>query len=331
MSISAPRFPFTSNPTGWFRVAFSSEIPPSGVKPLHFFGKDLVLFRTKGGTPYVLDAHCPHLGAHLGYGVVCGETVQCPFHGWQINGEGACVGSPYFKEAPEHKKIYSWPVREINETILVFYHPKHEMPSWEVTPYAALPSKKWTPYKHVLTWKIRTHLQDLGENGVDVVHSWVLHNQCFSKLHSRELKFEGHILHHYVSAHFNAFSLMRRFAPAIKGDLHISSYGLGCHIVRSVVNIKNITLKQNNVFFTTPIDDEYLELASIFTMEKLSVPFVTSFLARKAMQETRQFMRQDNAIWQRKLYRDNPPLATEIEKNTILPFRNWAKQFYEET
>ena len=59
------RFPFTSFPNGWYRLAYSDELRPGQVKPLHYFDKDLVLFRTENGKAYVLDAHCPHLGAHL--------------------------------------------------------------------------------------------------------------------------------------------------------------------------------------------------------------------------------------------------------------------------
>ena len=41
---------------------------PATCGPLHYFGRDLVLFRTERASPAVLDAHCPHLGAHLAVG-----------------------------------------------------------------------------------------------------------------------------------------------------------------------------------------------------------------------------------------------------------------------
>ena len=44
------RFPFTPFANGWFRVAYSDELHPGQVKPLYYFGKDLVLFRTDNGT-----------------------------------------------------------------------------------------------------------------------------------------------------------------------------------------------------------------------------------------------------------------------------------------
>ncbi|MBM4687865.1 Rieske 2Fe-2S domain-containing protein [Rhodococcus hoagii] len=49
------------------------------VKPLHYFGQDLVAYRTEGGRLVVLNAYCEHLGAHLGHGgSVAGDDIQCP-------------------------------------------------------------------------------------------------------------------------------------------------------------------------------------------------------------------------------------------------------------
>src|SRR4051794_19961277 len=101
MPTTTRRFPFTSYPTGWFAVAKCADVPPSGVAPLRYFGRELVLFRTAAGDARVLDAHCPHLGAHLGHGgCVEGESIRCPFHGWRFDGAGACVAVPYATKIP---------------------------------------------------------------------------------------------------------------------------------------------------------------------------------------------------------------------------------------
>ena len=76
------RFPMPI-PFGWFFVAYSDELAVGDVKPLHYFGRDLVLFRNESGQAGLLDAYCPHLGAHLGYGgEVQGDSIRCPFHAW---------------------------------------------------------------------------------------------------------------------------------------------------------------------------------------------------------------------------------------------------------
>ncbi len=56
-----------------------------------------MLFRAEDGAPHLLDAHCPHLGAHLAVGgKVEAECIRCPFHGWKFDGaDGTCVEIPY--------------------------------------------------------------------------------------------------------------------------------------------------------------------------------------------------------------------------------------------
>src|SRR5437660_599117 len=67
-SVMSSRFPMPPFPSGWFRVATSADVSRGAVKPLRYFGKDLVVSRGEDGKAHVLDAHCPHMGAHLGYG-----------------------------------------------------------------------------------------------------------------------------------------------------------------------------------------------------------------------------------------------------------------------
>lgn len=54
------RYPF-GIPNGWYLIAYSEE---------------LAAFRGEFGRVSVFDAHCPHLGAHLGIGGrVVGDTL----------------------------------------------------------------------------------------------------------------------------------------------------------------------------------------------------------------------------------------------------------------
>jgi 3-ketosteroid 9alpha-monooxygenase subunit A len=77
-------WPYTRHPSGWFQVAWSAEIGVGDVRPLRYFDTDLVAFRGTSGRLTVLDAHCPHMGADLGYGGrVEGDDIVCPFHAWR--------------------------------------------------------------------------------------------------------------------------------------------------------------------------------------------------------------------------------------------------------
>src|SRR3546814_6011485 len=57
-SLFRSRFPFPSFPSGWYVVHFSHELAPGEVRTIRYFGQDLVLFRTAGGTASVLDKTC---------------------------------------------------------------------------------------------------------------------------------------------------------------------------------------------------------------------------------------------------------------------------------
>jgi nitrite reductase/ring-hydroxylating ferredoxin subunit len=93
--------PFTWKVTGWFMVGWSPEFPVGEVRPLHYFGDDLVAYRDEHGELHVLEAHCKHLGAHIGHGgKVVGDCVQCPFHGWRWGPDGGNRYIPYQPDRP---------------------------------------------------------------------------------------------------------------------------------------------------------------------------------------------------------------------------------------
>ena len=84
-------------PFGWFVVGYSDELGVGQVKPLRYFGQELVMWRGEDNQVRVLEAYCRHLGAHLGYGGrVQGNDIECPFHAWQYNGEGCVTRIPLY-------------------------------------------------------------------------------------------------------------------------------------------------------------------------------------------------------------------------------------------
>src|SRR3954470_22753885 len=58
-------------------------------------GEALSVFLTDGGEPAVVADRCAHRGASLSMGRVRGESIQCPYHGWEWAGsDGACTRIP---------------------------------------------------------------------------------------------------------------------------------------------------------------------------------------------------------------------------------------------
>lgn len=45
----------------------------------------LAIFRLRSGEVYALDAACPHRGGPLADGLIGGQTVICPLHGYRFS------------------------------------------------------------------------------------------------------------------------------------------------------------------------------------------------------------------------------------------------------
>lgn len=319
------RFPFTSFPNGWFRVANSKEVRPGEVKPLHYFGRELVLFRTESGKPYVFDAHCPHLGAHLGYGgKVEGENIHCPFHGWCFDSQGQCDRIPYATKIPPKAQIPTWQVREINGMILVYYHAQREAPTWEIPVLEEYRSPEWTPLRFGHRWKIRSHPQEILENGMDIIHSIAVHPQQTERIETQELKIDNSVLTISLDHTYNLFLAAKMLGQKIRGPHEITLYGLGVAVNR--VLVEPMGFEYFYLFTVTPIDAEYIEMQSFLSMKKVSNPLATKFLLRKALQEGTKVIDQDVPIWENKAYLSNPLLSEE--DGPIARYRLWASQFY---
>ena len=113
-----PPFPF-----GWFAVAFSHELRGGGILTRRFMDREIVIYRTTSGLACAIEAYCPHLGTHFGYGgEVQGEELRCPFHGFRFSVDGSCVYSPV-GDPPPAARLGRLELREIHGVILVWHGP----------------------------------------------------------------------------------------------------------------------------------------------------------------------------------------------------------------
>ena len=98
--------------TFWHPVSRVKDLAPGKAVPIKFLGERFTLYRGEGGTPYLVDFHCPHRGAQLSAGWVEGESIRCRYHGWRFDGTGQCVEQPGEDESFASKvNINSYPTR----------------------------------------------------------------------------------------------------------------------------------------------------------------------------------------------------------------------------
>ncbi len=302
-------------PNGWFAVAFSNELVPGEVRRLHYFDEDLVLYRGRDGTPRVLDAYCPHLGAHLAEGGrVVGDTIRCPFHGWRFDGTGLCVEIPYCERIPPKARVRGWDVVEKNRMIFVWHHAEGKPPSWDFPAMPELDHPEWAEPRS-FELKVAVHMQDMHENNNDPVHFQFVHANA--EIPPQEISFgEG-------GRYMRMVGKGQRVTPfgTFETVLERDSWGLGLSAVR-IAGIPGAGLLMYSS--TTPVDRGHSHSRWLFTVTKN----LADLAGEQFIQDLSAGVKQDLRIWENKVHRARPVLC-EADRY-LAEFRQWARQFYSE-
>jgi len=67
----------------FLRLASASELPPAGEAREFELGDTTICVANVNGTISAMNNVCLHMGGPLGQGLVQGNKVICPWHGWQ--------------------------------------------------------------------------------------------------------------------------------------------------------------------------------------------------------------------------------------------------------
>ena len=328
-ALSQERFPFPHDPKGWFCVGLSKELAPGRIESRAFMGREVVLFRTASGVPALMDAYCPHMGAHMGKGgEICGESIRCPFHYFEFEPKGTCVATPYGGPAPRSARARTWPVVEKNGLLFAWHHPEESPPEFELP---ELPTAGFEgPMSHA--WSLRTHPQEISENSVDVGHFGVVHR--YTDVEERApLRVEQFVLH--ISYAFRrAVDVLGLRLGSIRTDFDGEVHGLGYSYVNSLV--KNLGVRSLHLVLPTPTRTGETELRIVLwtRLESASSGFmrwIPKILASPltmyfAFVGYRHDVSQDISVWENKIYLHPPALAKG--DGPIGRYRAWCRQFY---
>ncbi len=309
------RFPYPAYPNGWFRVAYSEELAPGDVKPVHYFGRELVVFRGEDGEARVFDAFCPHLGAHLGHGgKVEGDGIRCPFHAWRFDGEGSCVEVPYAKRVPPKARVAAWPVCERNGIVLVHHHAEGKPPSYEIPVLEECSDAAWSKPENRF-WKVRSRWLDMNENAVDGIHFKYIHG--VPSFPTAEIHVDGPV--------FRVDNTMRFSTPKgeIDSTLTTIDHGPGFQIVRITGAIDTLMLNT-----ATPIDEDDTDVSFSYSVRHEGDEQKKRVGAARIRDLEHQF-EQDLPIWENKAYHEKPMLCAE--DGDFGAYRRWMRQFFSES
>jgi nitrite reductase/ring-hydroxylating ferredoxin subunit len=317
-------------PAGWFRLLSSPALPPGAVKTVRAMGRDIVLFRTAQGLPGAVDPICPHLGAHLGHGgCVRGESLRCPFHGLRFGVDGTCVGSERPGPLPR-LMIGHYPIVDWQGQVMAYLDPRRgaappgfTLPALSTTEHGPLCAK---------TLRLRGHVEDVAENGVDFGHFGTVHG--YANVRDIAVRQDGVCLHSRFTFD-RAHPLWSRLGT-ITGVFDTDIYGLGCSITR--LSIAKLGLRARLFLFALQVEPTELDFtiavqlalpsraAKSAGMLRWFADFSTETAAMLLLPRIVSDALQDREIWAHRTALVRPRLLSGDAPLDL--FRRWVRQFY---
>ena len=296
-------------PMGWYSVERSHQLAVGEVKPVKAFDRELVLYRTRSGKAVLQDAFCPHLGAHLGHeGRVVGESVRCPFHGWQFGTDGNCELIPYCDEIPERARIRTWHTEEKNGEVYMWFHPENTPPQWDLPDLPELNDPNWTAPRYT-EHLVPAHVQDICENSCDPVHFRYVHRQTAVPDSSVSIDDDGRTMHLHSEMTTADFP----------NHLHATTYSPGFAMVRTTYG-PNAEMVMYNSAQPISRHETFMRWTLLVRRE------IEDLVGDDVMKGIISGLGDDYPIWANKVHKHRPVLCKGDQ--TLVMFRKWVRQFY---
>ena len=105
----------------WYVAAWDDEVDAGTLLSRRLLDQPVVLFRDSQGTPQALTDRCPHRFVPLSKGKLCGNAIQCAYHGLEFEGSGACTKNPHGDGAiPKAARVKSYPIVERHSLLWIW-------------------------------------------------------------------------------------------------------------------------------------------------------------------------------------------------------------------
>ncbi|MGE3728704.1 MAG: Rieske 2Fe-2S domain-containing protein, partial [Candidatus Sericytochromatia bacterium] len=158
----------------WYAILQSKEVKKNKPLGTERLGQKLVLWRDAQGQLHCHQDRCPHLGAALSLGEICGNHLVCPFHGFEFDTQGECQLIPANGKAgkiPLGMRTQTYRVQEAHGFIWLWWgEPQAEYPA---VPFFDELGSGWYSDTVIADWE--AHFTRAIENQLDVAHLAFVH------------------------------------------------------------------------------------------------------------------------------------------------------------
>ena len=260
----------------------------------------LVLFRDGEGRPGALLDRCPHRNVPLSAGEVAEGQLQCSYHGWRFDREGACKHIPSLVGESDAKARHatSYPTIEQDGFVWVYSSSRAEAEGFPTSlPYrfekAGAPG--YTTARQVVEAPGTLHATI--ENALDVPHTAFLHKGLF-RSKSRNITIEAHVTR--TGDRVWAEYIGEPRPPGVVGRILSPSGGTVTHFDRfllpSIAEVEYSIGTENHILVAsamTPVSDFVTRIFAVVSF-KLRLPgaLIKPFLQPLAL----AIFKQDAAI-----------------------------------
>ncbi len=327
-------------PDGWYRLMNADEVRPGEARYIEALGRELVVWRSEDGAQLsAMTAFCPHVGANLANGFVRGDRIVCPFHAWELTGDGRVACVPYSDATPGRVLNESFRVEDVHGQLFMYHrtggtplsssdeppHPPPRIPDVDAGDFVYRGQHD--------AGRVRMHIIEFAENSVDFAHFEPIHSQLrvpwtsipipgFKIEHIAEWKLDEerpHVSYFLDEARVHAFGrpLERAGASAVAT---FTGPGSVVNFRFDIPDLGKMELMQTHL----PVGP----LEQQVNFRWFADPKIPRLVAWYIVGNWISQWKQDIDIWENKVYLDRPMLSKD--DGPVVRMRRWYRQFYSE-
>ncbi len=246
-----------------------------------------------------------------GRSLVPGSSLVVRYLARDLSVSRAASGAASVVEASGALEGQAWPVVERGPFVFVWHHPSWRPPTWHLPEVAEAIDPGWSPFR-VEQWRLRTSVQELGENQVDAAHFVSVHRSVTVPVMHAEARDEV--------LHVRSVNTIETPAGAVRLEVDLRSCGLGFGAMRAQGAVASLL-----VGCATPIDEEVLHLRFALSVRNAG-PILSDVVLQSLAAALHTQVEEDRPIWEHKVYVE-PPLLVAGD-GPIGVYRAWVRQFY---